>query len=61
MSDITLTAGSFRLKKYNTSDTFVLSAQYNNVVTKELEIRGVDNLHALQYLVKRALQKIQSP
>ena len=58
-SGINLTAGSMRLQNFYESDTFRLSVQYNDVVSKVVEIRGVDELYALQYLVNRAVKKLE--
>lgn len=58
MSRINLTAGALRLKSYDHSDTFLLSVEYNRSVIVTTEIRGVDNLYALQHLVNRAIQKL---
>lgn len=59
MGSINLTAGSMRLQNFSGSDTFQLSAEYNSAVTKEMDVRGVDELYALQYLVNRAVQKLE--
>ncbi len=56
---INLTAGSMRLRNYDRSDTFTLSVEYNGSVTKGVDIRGVDDLYALQYLVNRAIRKLE--
>lgn len=60
MNNIDLTAGSLQLSNYGDSDTFHLSVRYNDAVSKDIEIRGIDNLYALQYLVNRAIQKLKS-
>lgn len=59
MSHINLTAGSLRLQNYLGSDTFQLTIQYNEVSAKAIDVRGVDGLYDLQYLVNRAVQKLE--
>ena len=60
MAEINLTAGSLRLQDFSGSDTFWLSVQYNDAVSERIEVRGMDNLYALQYLVNRAVRKLES-
>ncbi len=57
---IDLTAGSLRLHNFEESDTFQLLVRYNHAVTKEIEIRGEDEIYALHYLVSRAIHKLES-
>ncbi len=60
MSEINLAAGSMRLRNYDRgSDTFTLSVEYSSSVNKAVDVRGVDELYALQYLVNRAVQKLE--
>ena len=55
---IDLTAGFMRLNNNAFSNTFVLAVRYNDAITERIEIRGKDELYALQYLINRTLQKL---
>ncbi len=59
MSEIKLSAGTLELLNCSCSDTFFLSVRYNTTVSNSIDIRGIDNLYALQYLVNRAIQKLE--
>lgn len=59
MSHVDLRAGSMTLKKVHGSDTYDLTVRYNAATKTSVEIRGEDELYALQYLVNRAVMKME--
>ncbi len=60
MAEIDLTAGSMHFQSYSGMITFGLTVKYNDAVSVRVQLRGEDELYALQYLVDRAIKKLES-
>lgn len=57
---INLSAGNITLKKSNGTDWVELEIAYNSSSKVAMTIKGEDELYALQYLVNRAVNKIEN-
>ena len=58
-TQINLTADGLRLHNYSGDSAFQITTLYNNMSNSAVDIRGPDELYALQYLVNRAIRKLE--